>query len=318
MDKPVSVITGGCGFLGSHLTDLLLSQGQQVIAVDNLITGNKNNIAHLDDNPDFKFVHQDLSSGIEIAGRVDYVYNLASPASPFDYLEYPIQTMKVGALGTHNALGLAKEKSARFLMASTSEIYGDPLIHPQPESYWGNVNTIGPRGCYDEAKRFSEAMTMAYHRFHSLETRLIRIFNTYGPRMRPKDGRVVPTFIMQALKNEPISVFGDGSQTRSFCFVADLIRGMNLLMESNCSEPVNIGNPVEMTVLQFAEEIIEMCGSQSEIKFLPLPEDDPKVRQPVIDRAKERLDWKPEVDLKTGLRPTIEYFKMLIETGNIC
>jgi len=312
-EKPTSLITGGCGFLGSHLADLLLAKGHQVVAVDNFITGHRRNVEHLKGNPDFQVLEQNICNGIGYEGKVDFVYNLASPASPIDYLQYPIQTLKVGALGTHNALGFALAKKARFLHASTSEVYGDPQVHPQPESYWGHVNTIGPRGVYDEAKRFSESITMAYHREHGVDTRLIRIFNTYGPRMRPNDGRVVPTFVMQALKGEPLSVFGDGSQTRSFCYVGDLVRGMNLLMESDYVEPVNIGNHAEMTVLQFAEKIIEKCGSSSKIDYKPLPEDDPKIRQPVIDRARSILGWEPEVVLEDGLVPTIEYFKKLIE-----
>jgi len=307
--KPVSVITGGAGFLGSHLADRLIAHGHRVIVVDNLITGNLRNIAHLRDNPDFSFINHDISRHIDIEDAVDYVYHLASPASPIDYLQLPIQTLKVGALGTHNSLGLAKAKKAGYLLASTSEVYGDPLVHPQPETYWGNVNPIGPRGVYDEAKRFAEAITMAYHRTHGVNTHIVRIFNTYGPRMRPNDGRVVPTFVMQALKDEPISVFGDGSQTRSFCFVSDLVRGLQALMESDEHDPVNIGNPHEMTVLEFAKIIIERCESASTIDYKPLPVDDPKIRQPIITRARELLKWEPQVSLEQGLGPTIEYFR---------
>jgi dTDP-glucose 4,6-dehydratase len=307
--KPVSVITGGAGFLGSHLADRLIAHGHRVIVVDNLITGNLRNIAHLRENPDFSFINHDISRHVDIEEAVDYVYHLASPASPIDYLQLPIQTLKVGALGTHNSLGLAKAKNAGYLLASTSEVYGDPLVHPQPETYWGNVNPIGPRGVYDEAKRFAEAITMAYHRTHGVNTHIVRIFNTYGPRMRPNDGRVVPTFVMQALKNEPISVFGDGSQTRSFCFVSDLVRGLHALMESDEHDPVNIGNPHEMTVLEFANIIIGRCESSSTIDYKPLPVDDPKIRQPIITRARELLKWEPQVSLEQGLGPTIEYFR---------
>lgn len=312
---PVSVVTGGAGFLGSHLADLLLARGHRVVAVDNLITGNVANIEHLAGEEGFRFIKHDVSEYIYLPGRVDHVFHFASPASPIDYLEYPIQTLKVGALGTHKCLGLARAKGARLLLASTSEVYGDPLVHPQPESYWGNVNPIGPRGVYDEAKRFAEAMTMAYQRFHGLETRIVRIFNTYGPRMRPYDGRVVPTFIVQALKNEPITVFGDGSQTRSFCYVSDLIEGIYRLALSGEEEPVNIGNPAEMSVGEFAETIRELCGSRSRIVYEPLPVDDPKIRQPDISRARERLDWTPQMDLEAGLALTIDYFRSLIDRG---
>jgi dTDP-glucose 4,6-dehydratase len=299
------------------LTDLLLAHGHRVVAVDNLITGNVANIEHLAGREDFRFIKHDVSQYIYLPGEVDYVFHFASPASPIDYLEYPIQTLKVGALGTHNCLGVARAKKAILVLASTSEVYGDPLIHPQPESYWGNVNPIGPRGVYDEAKRFAEAMTMAYQRFHGLETRIVRIFNTYGPRMRPKDGRVVPTLIVQALKNEPLTVFGDGSQTRSFCYVSDLIEGIYRLSQSDEPEPVNIGNPVEMTVLQFAETIRRLCGSSSEIAFKPLPVDDPKVRQPDIRKARAVLDWEPKMVLEAGLSVTIEYFRRLLEENKI-
>jgi len=315
--SPVSVVTGGAGFLGSHLTDLLLSHGHRVIAVDNLITGNLANIEHLAGNESFRFVKHDISEFIYLPGDVDYIFQFASPASPIDYLEYPIQTLKVGALGTHKALGLARAKEATLILASTSEVYGDPNVHPQPETYWGNVNPIGPRGVYDEAKRFAEAMTMAYHRYHGVDTRIVRIFNTYGPRMRPRDGRVVPTFVVQALKNEPITVFGDGSQTRSFCYVSDLIEGIFRLSRTEEHDPVNIGNPNEMTVGEFAEKIRGLCGSSSEIINKPLPVDDPKIRQPDIARAGELLGWKPEMDLEAGLHLTIEYFQSLLDRGEI-
>jgi dTDP-glucose 4,6-dehydratase len=306
---PVSVVTGGAGFLGSHLVDLLLSKGHKVIAIDNLVTGSVDNIAHLAGNGYFRFIQQDVTEFLFLDGPVDYVWHFASPASPIDYLELPIQTLKVGSLGTHKALGLAKHKGARFLIASTSEIYGDPLIHPQPEEYWGNVNTIGPRGCYDEAKRFAEAMTMAYHREHKVETRIVRIFNTYGPRMRLKDGRVVPAFISQALQNKPVTVFGKGNQTRSFCYCADLIEGIYRLMMSDYDLPVNIGNPHEMTMLEFAQQIVEITGSKSRIVFKPLPQDDPKQRKPDITKAKQLLKWEPKVPFAEGMRRTIEYFK---------
>ena len=306
---PISVVTGGAGFLGSHLVDLLLARGHQVIAIDNFVTGTVRNIDHLGGNSDFKFIQQDVTEFIFLHSPVDYVWHFASPASPVDYLELPIQTLKVGSLGTHKALGLAKDKGARFLIASTSEIYGDPLVHPQTEDYWGNVNTIGPRGCYDEAKRFAEAMTMAYHREHGVQTRIVRIFNTYGPRMRLKDGRVVPAFISQALKNKPITVFGDGRQTRSFCYVSDLIEGIYRLMMSGYSMPVNIGNPHEMTMLEFAREIIRATGSRSRIVHKPLPQDDPKQRRPDIARARRLLGWGPKVALADGLKKTIAYFR---------
>lgn len=316
-DKPVSVITGGAGFLGSHLTDLLISRGHRVVCLDNLITGNLDNIAHLRSNPDYEFIEHNVTEYIDVPGRVDYIWHFASPASPIDYLELPIQTLKVGAMGTHKALGLARAKKARFILASTSECYGDPLVHPQPETYWGNVNPIGLRGVYDEAKRFAEAMTMAYHRYHGVETRIVRIFNTYGPRMRPKDGRVVPAFITEALKGEPITVFGDGKQTRSFCYVSDLIEGITRLMMSDFAEPVNIGNPREMTVLQFAHEIKRLCGSDAPVVHKPLPVDDPKIRQPNITRARELLKWEPQVELTDGLQKTIAYFRELIERGKV-
>lgn len=307
--KPISVITGGSGFLGSHLSDRLLAEGHRVIAVDNLITGNTANIEHLAGNQDFKFIRHDVTEYIFIPGKVDYVWHFASPASPIDYLKIPIPTLKVGSLGTHNALGLAREKGAAFILASTSECYGDPLIHPQTEDYWGNVNPIGPRGVYDEAKRFAEAITMAYHRFHGMNTHIVRIFNTYGPRMRLNDGRVVPAFIGQALTGQPMTIFGDGTQTRSFCYVSDLIDGIFRLMMSDFHEPVNIGNPREMTISQFGEEIRKITGTKSQIEYRPLPVDDPKVRQPNIDRARKVLGWEPKVDFDKGIRETIEYFR---------
>jgi dTDP-glucose 4,6-dehydratase len=306
---PVSVVTGAAGFLGSHLTDLLLARGHKVIGLDNFITGSVDNISHLGGNQNFKFIEQDVTEFIFLEGPVHYVWHFASPASPIDYLNVPIQTLKVGSLGTHKALGLAKIKNARFLIASTSEIYGDPLVHPQPEEYWGNVNTIGPRGCYDEAKRFAEAMTMAYHREHKVETRIVRIFNTYGPRMRLNDGRVVPAFISQALTHQPITVFGKGTQTRSFCYVSDLIEGIYRLMMSEYDLPVNIGNPTELTMLQFAEAIIKATRSRSRIAFKPLPQDDPKQRRPDITKARKLLRWEPRVELADGLRLTIRYFR---------
>ena len=307
--RPVSVVTGGAGFLGSHLADLLLARGHAVVAIDNLVTGSTDNIAHLAGNPDFKFIKQDITEFLYLAGKVDYVWHFASPASPIDYLELPIQTLKVGSLGTHKALGLAKAKGARFLITSTSEIYGDPLVHPQPESYWGNVNTIGPRGCYDESKRFAEALVMAYHRQHAIPTRIVRIFNTYGPRMRINDGRVVPAFISQALSDKPVTIFGDGKQTRSFCYCSDLIEGIYRLMMGDTSDPVNIGNPHEMTMLQFAEQNIRATGSRSKIVHRPLPQDDPKQRRPDITLAKKLLKWEPKVPLAEGLESTIAYFR---------
>ena len=307
--QPISVITGGAGFLGSHLTDRLLAEGHRVIAIDSLITGNVANIEHLAGNKNYKFICHDVTDFIYIPGKVDYVWHFASPASPIDYLRIPIPTLKVGSLGTHNALGLAKDKGAAFILASTSECYGDPLIHPQTEDYWGNVNPIGPRGVYDEAKRFAEAITMAYHRYHSMNTHIVRIFNTYGPRMRLDDGRVVPAFIGQALTGQPLTIFGDGSQTRSFCYVSDLIDGIFRLMMSNFHEPVNIGNPREMTIRQFAEEILRITGAACQIEHKPLPVDDPKVRQPDITRAKTILGWEPKVDFDKGIRETIEFFR---------
>jgi dTDP-glucose 4,6-dehydratase len=307
--QPVSVVTGAAGFLGSHLTDLLLAKGHKVVGIDNLVTGSVANIEHLAGNQDFRFIQQDVTEFLFLDGPVNYVWHFASPASPVDYALLPIQTLKVGSLGTHKALGLAKEKGARFLLTSTSEVYGDPLVHPQTEDYWGNVNTIGPRGCYDESKRFAEAITMAYHRQHKLETRIVRIFNTYGPRMRLKDGRVVPAFVSQALRNEPITVFGEGKQTRSFCYCSDLIEGIYRLMMSDYPLPVNIGNPREMTMLEFAHEIIRATGAKSKVVFKPLPQDDPKQRKPDITLARKLLKWEPKVELADGLARTIAYFR---------
>ncbi|MEI6350867.1 MAG: UDP-glucuronic acid decarboxylase family protein [Verrucomicrobiota bacterium] len=307
--KLTSVVTGGAGFLASHLTDRLLSEGHRVIGIDNFITGSPSNIEHLAGNENYRFIKQDVTHYIFVDEPVDFVFHFASPASPIDYLEFPIPTLKVGALGTHNALGLAKSKKARFLLASTSECYGDPLVHPQTEDYWGNVNPIGPRGVYDEAKRFAEAMTMAYHRYHHVDSKIVRIFNTYGPRMRLRDGRVVPAFIGQALTGQPITIFGDGSQTRSFCYVSDLIDGIYRLALSDAHEPVNIGNPREMTIKQFAEEIIRITGSKSAIEYRPLPVDDPKVRQPDITRARNVLGWEPKVSFEEGIATTIEFFR---------
>jgi dTDP-glucose 4,6-dehydratase len=306
-----TLVTGGAGFLGSHLCDLLISKGHEVICVDNLITGTNNNIAHIQEsNPDdFNLINHDISKPLFIDEDIDYIFHMASPASPVDYLEFPIQTLKVGALGTYNMLGLAKEKGARMLIASTSEVYGDPLVNPQPEEYWGNVNTIGPRGVYDEAKRYAEAITMAYNRYHNIDTRIVRIFNTYGPRMRGNDGRVVPNFINQALKGKDITVYGDGSQTRSFCYVSDEVEGIYRLMMSDYCEPVNIGNPNEISVLEFAEIVIDIMGSKSNITYCDLPQDDPQVRRPDITRAREILGWEPKVDLQDGLEKTIEYFR---------
>ena len=303
------VITGGAGFLGSHLCDLCLAKGHEVVVVDNFITGSPENLAHID-SPNFSFRRQNISEGILIDGAVDFIFHLASPASPVDYLELPIQTLKVGALGTHNALGLARAKGAGLLLASTSEIYGDPLVHPQTEEYWGNVNSIGPRGCYDEAKRFAEAIVMAYHRMHQIDTKIVRIFNTYGPRMRLNDGRIVPNFIKQAVLGEPLTVYGDGSQTRSFCYVSDLVDGLYRLAMSQENLPVNIGNPNEFTVLEFAHLVKELTNSASTIEFRALPQDDPKQRQPDITRARTRLDWEPTVQLREGLLTTLEYFRL--------
>ena len=306
------LITGAAGFLGSHLCDRFLAEGHSVVGLDNFITGNPNNIAHLTGHPKFEFVRHNISTYTYVAGDLDGILHFASPASPIDYLDYPIATLKVGALGTHNALGLAMAKGARFLLASTSEVYGDPLVHPQPESYWGNVNPIGPRGVYDEAKRFAEAMTMAYHRTHRVDTRIVRIFNTYGPRMRPHDGRVVSNFIVQALKGEAITLYGDGTQTRSFCYVEDEVDGIYRLFLNGDSEPTNIGNPNEFTVHQLAEIVLELTGASSPIEFRPLPLDDPKVRRPDISRARARLQWEPKVELREGVTRTIEYFRRLL------
>ena len=304
-----ALITGGAGFLGSHLCELFLSRGHEVICMDNFITGTPANVKHLFGRDGFTLIKHDVTNYIHIDGPLDYVLHFASPASPIDYLEKPIQTLKVGSLGTHKTLGVAKDKGARYLIASTSEVYGDPLIHPQKEDYWGNVNPVGPRGVYDEAKRFAEAMTMAYHRFHGVQTRIVRIFNTYGERMRVNDGRVVPAFISQALRNEPLTVFGDGSQTRSFCYVSDLIEGIYRLLMSDEVQPTNIGNPSEMTVLQFAEEIKRLTGTTAPIEFRALPEDDPKIRRPDITKARQILKWEPVVPLEEGLSRTIDYFR---------
>ena len=306
------LITGGAGFIGSHLCESFLNQGHEVLCMDNYSTGAKNNIAPFLKNPRFRFIDHNVSRYIEVPEPLDYILHFASPASPVDYLELPIQTLKVGSLGTHKALGLARAKGARLLLASTSEVYGDPLVHPQPESYWGNVNPVGPRGVYDEAKRFAEALTMAYHRYHALDTRIVRIFNTFGPRMRPHDGRVVSNFIMQALRGEPLTVYGDGSQTRSFCYVDDLVEGIVRLLERGTPEPTNIGNPGEFTVRQLADHVLALTGSRSEIVHRPLPEDDPRVRQPDISRARELLGWEPRVPLDEGLGRTIEYFRKVL------
>ena len=303
------LITGGAGFLGSHLCDRFINEGYHVIAMDNLLTGNIKNIEHLFKLPNFEFFHHDVSKFVHVPGELDYILHFASPASPIDYLKMPIQTLKVGSLGTHNLLGLARQKNSRMLIASTSEVYGDPLVHPQNEEYWGNVNPIGPRGVYDEAKRFQEAITMAYHTFHGLQTRIVRIFNTYGPRMRLDDGRALPAFMSQALKGEDITVFGDGSQTRSFCYVGDLVEGIYRLLLSDYHMPVNIGNPNEISLKDFAEEIQRLIGTGSKIVYHPLPQDDPKQRQPDISRAKEILGWEPKVERKEGLQITLDYFK---------
>lgn len=308
------LITGGAGFLGSHLCERLLADGCRVTCLDNFITGRPSNVAHLIGHSDFSLVHYDVTNYLHVPEKLDAVLHFASPASPMDYLKFPIQTLKVGSLGTHKALGLAKAKRARFLLASTSEVYGDPLVHPQPETYWGNVNPIGLRGVYDEAKRFAEALTMAYHRYHRVDTRIVRIFNTYGPRMRINDGRAIPAFISQALNNEPITVYGNGQQTRSICYVDDLVDGIVRLLWSTTSDPVNIGNPDELSMLQLATEIRDLAGSSSIIEFTSLPEDDPKVRRPDITIAREQLQWQPSVERKTGLERTIEYFKDAIKS----
>ena len=311
------LITGAAGFLGSHLTDRFLADGHSVVGLDNFITGHPDNIAHLTGEPAFTFIRHDVSTPIYVAGELDGVLHFASPASPVDYLELPIQTLKVGSLGTHNALGVAKEKGARFMIASTSEVYGDPLEHPQTESYWGNVNPVGPRGVYDEAKRFAEAMTMAYHRYHGVDTRIVRIFNTYGPRMRPYDGRVVSNFIVQALNGEPLTVYGDGSQTRSFCYVDDEIDGIYRLFHEGDSDPTNIGNPDEYTVRELAELVLELTGSDSTVEYRELPSDDPKQRRPDITRARSRLGWAPRVDVRDGVARTIEYFRSLLNSDRM-
>lgn len=311
---PRTLVTGGAGFLGSHLCEYLLDKGHEVICMDNLITGSKQNLSGIKSG-DFHFVNHNVSEYINLDGELDYILHFASPASPIDYLELPIQTLKVGALGTHNALGLAKAKNAVFLLASTSEVYGDPLVHPQPEEYWGNVNPIGPRGVYDEAKRFAEAITMAYHRTHGVNTKIVRIFNTYGPRMRIKDGRAIPNFLKQALTGEDLTVYGNGSQTRSFCFVSDLVEGIYRLLMSEQHDPVNIGNPNEMTIQQMADKILQATESKSKIVQVPLPEDDPKTRQPNITLAKKLLDWEPKVSLDEGLESTLKYFKEQLKTS---
>jgi dTDP-glucose 4,6-dehydratase len=311
MAKKRVLITGGAGFLGSHLCDHFIKEGYSVIAMDNLITGDLRNLEHLFKLPDFEFYHHDVSKFVHVPGELHYILHFASPASPIDYLKIPIQTLKVGSLGTHNLLGLAKAKGARIIIASTSEVYGDPTVHPQTEEYYGNVNTVGPRGVYDEAKRFQEAITMAYHTFHGVETRIVRIFNTYGPRMRLNDGRVLPAFIGQALRGEDLTIFGDGSQTRSFCYVDDLVEGIYRLLLSDYAQPVNIGNPSEITIRDFAEEIVKLTGTKQKVVYLDLPKDDPKQRQPDITKAKEILKWEPKVSREEGLKITYEYFKSL-------
>ena len=311
---PRTLVTGGAGFLGSHLCEYLLDKGHEVICMDNLITGSKQNISGIKSS-NFRFVNHNVSEFIKLDGGLDYILHFASPASPIDYLELPIQTLKVGAIGTHNALGLAKAKNAVFLLASTSEVYGDPLVHPQPEEYWGNVNPIGPRGVYDEAKRFAEAITMAYHRTHGINTKIVRIFNTYGPRMRINDGRAIPNFLKQALTGKDLTVYGNGSQTRSFCFVSDLIEGIFRLLMSEQNKPVNIGNPNEMTIQSLTDKILQATGSKSKIVQVPLPEDDPKTRQPNITLAKTLLDWEPKVSLDEGLKPTLKYFKEQLDSS---
>lgn len=306
------LITGAAGFIGSHLCDKFIGEGYHVIGMDNLLTGNLRNIEHLFPNPNFEFYHHDVSKFVHVPGELDYILHFASPASPIDYLKMPIQTLKVGSLGTHNLLGLAKAKKARILVASTSEVYGDPLVHPQTEEYWGNVNPVGPRGVYDEAKRFQEAITMAYHTFHGVETRIVRIFNTYGPRMRLDDGRVLPAFIGQALRGEDLTAFGDGSQTRSFCYVSDLVEGIYKLLMSDYAQPVNVGNPDEITINQFGEEILKLTGAKSKLIYKPLPIDDPKQRRPDITKAKTILGWEPKVNRAEGLKLTLSYFQSLI------
>ena len=305
---PRTLITGGAGFLGSHLCDYLLGRGHEVLCMDNFITGSHDNIGHIKSDR-FQLIEHNVTQYIEVEGPLDYILHFASPASPIDYLEFPIQTLKVGSLGTHNALGLAREKKAKFLLASTSEVYGDPLIHPQEETYWGNVNPIGPRGVYDEAKRFAEAITMAYHRVHGIDVKIVRIFNTYGPRMRTNDGRAISNFLKQALTGKDLTAYGEGTQTRSFCYVSDLVEGIYRLLMSNLNKPVNIGNPVEMTIQQMAEKILQICETPSKIIHTPLPKDDPKIRQPNISKAKKHLKWEPRVKLDEGLKKTMEYFK---------
>jgi dTDP-glucose 4,6-dehydratase len=309
MPKKIIVITGGAGFIGSHLCDRLIAEKFQVICIDNLITGKLENVKHLLKDRNFKFIKYNVTKYIDIKGRVDFVLHFASPASPEDYLKFPIQTLKVGSLGTHNALGLAKEKRAKFMLASTSEVYGDPLVHPQPESYWGNVNSVGVRGCYDESKRFAEAITMAYHRIHRLDTRIVRIFNTYGPRMRINDGRVIPNFIFQALRDKPITVYGQGKQTRSFCYISDLVEGIFRIMHSRANEPINLGNPHEFTILELAKLMARLTAAKSKIIFKPLPQDDPRQRRPDITKAKKIIKWQPKVELEEGLKKTIAWFR---------
>jgi dTDP-glucose 4,6-dehydratase len=311
-----TVITGGAGFIGSHLCERFVAEGHEVICVDNFITGSAANVEHLHASGRFTFRHHDISQPLEIEGPIDNVLHFASPASPVDYLRHPIQTLKVGSLGTHNTLGMAKLKKARFLLASTSEVYGDPDVHPQREDYWGNVNPIGVRGCYDEAKRFAEAITMAYHRYHGVNSKIVRIFNTYGERMRLDDGRVVPNLMGQALRGEPLTVYGDGSQTRSFCYVSDLVEGIYRLLFSDFHEPVNLGNPNEVSILDFAKEILELSGSKSEIVFKPLPQDDPRVRRPDITRARQLLGWEPQVERREGMRRTLEFFRGKVQSGS--
>lgn len=317
MRKKIALITGGAGFIGSHLCDKLMQNNFKVICIDNLITGNAGNIKHLIKDKNFRFIKHNVSKYINIPGRVDYVLHFASPASPVDYLNYPIQTLKVGSLGTHNALGLAKKKKAKFMLASTSEVYGDPLVHPQPESYWGNVNCVGARGCYDEAKRFAEAITMAYHRVHKIDTKIVRIFNSYGERMRLNDGRVIPNFIYQAINNKPITVYGGGKQIRAFCYISDLIEGIYKLILSHINEPLNLGNPRQFSIMGLASLILKLTKSKSKIIFKPLPEDDPKQRQPDISQAKRRLKWQPKIELEEGLRMTIEWFKIDMYTRKL-
>lgn len=309
MDKKIVVVTGGAGFIGSHLCDRLIKEGFRVICLDNFITGTLENIKHLMGDNNFRFIEHNVTKYIDIGKKVDYILHLASPASPEDYLKFPIPTLKVGSLGTHNALGLAKAKRAKFMLASTSEVYGDPLVHPQPETYWGNVNPLGVRGCYDESKRFAEAITMAYHRVHKIDTQIVRIFNTYGPRMRMNDGRVIPNFIYQALNNRPLTVYGKGTQTRSFCYIDDLVEGIFRLMRSYTNEPINLGNPHEFTILQLAKLVIKLTGTKSKIVFRPLPQDDPRQRQPDIKKAKRILKWLPAIELEEGLLKTIEWFR---------